>query len=80
MAPMHRIVALRPRTLVLLSAALLAGALAGCAATPSATREYQDPRTAVTVTVAGRGLLFAEALASYAVNARRLLASHRSVW
>jgi len=54
------------------AAALLACALAGCAA-PPAVREYQDERTAATVTVAGPGLLFGEAQAAYSVNARNFL-------
>jgi hypothetical protein len=62
----------RSRRSALLAAALLAGALAGCAA-PPAVREYQDERTAVTVTVAGTGLLFGEAQAAYSANARNFL-------
>jgi len=55
-----------------MTAALVACAISGCATAP-ATREYQDERTAATVTVAGRGLLFAEAQSAYAANARNYL-------
>jgi hypothetical protein len=69
---MHRPVKQRTRYPALLAAAVIACGLTGCATAPS-TREYQDEQTAATVTVAGGGLLFAEALTAYAVNARNYL-------
>jgi len=56
----------------LLAAVLLACVLGGCAGQP-AIREYQDERTAATVTVAGRGLLFAGAPLAYSVSTRNYL-------
>jgi len=64
--------ALRFRSLAALASALAVGALAGCAAPPQ-VREYQDERTAATVTVAGSGLVFGETSSAYAVNARNYL-------
>jgi hypothetical protein len=70
---MHQVACPRIRRAWLLAAAITACAIAGCTATQPAVREYQDERTAATVTVAGRGLLFAEAQSAYTVNARNYL-------
>jgi hypothetical protein len=70
---MHHIAWKRSRPVWLLGAAIAACAITGCTATKPATREYQDEHTAATVTVAGRGLLFAEAQSAPSVNARNYL-------